>query len=225
MARWKGVKTKKSHFGVNSVFNPLIFQWILSLIPLFFGVPLHPVVFVCISINVVVLLESRHWKTILCNFSSILTHAHSRVEKKKNITFHEKNISEKSCEKPCSLQWRRKNHISFPDARNKSFGIAALEPKHCPNPKCINTVSPETTLCLVRGFQLSIREWEFFFQLCVQDENWNFFLEVSCFKTRTRISFFQSHTSRREREFLYCSLTQREILSSHLRLWDKNKNF
>ena len=65
----------------------------------------------------------------------------------------------------------------------------------------------------------SRQEREFLsFSLVLQDENWNFFLEVSCFKTRTRISFFQSHTSRREREFLYCSLTQREILSSHLRL-------
>ena len=36
--------------------------------------------------------------------------------------------------------------------------------------------------------------------LVFRDENEKFFLSISCFETRTRISFFQSRVSRRERE-------------------------
>ena len=49
----------------------------------------------------------------------------------------------------------------------------------------------------------------------LRDEIENFFLSVSCFETRSRISFFQSHASRQDREFLSLNLVLR----------DENENF
>ena len=60
----------------------------------------------------------------------------------------------------------------------------------------------------------------------LRDEN--FFLSISCFETRmkTKISFFQSHASRWEREFLSFSLVfeARTRISFNLRLRDENVN-
>ena len=48
-------------------------------------------------------------------------------------------------------------------------------------------------------FQLSRQDREFLsFNLMFRDANENFFLSVSCYETRTRISFFQSRASRQE---------------------------
>ena len=58
-------------------------------------------------------------------------------------------------------------------------------------------------------FQLSKREF-LSFNLMFRDknENENIFLSVSCFEMRTRISFFQSQASRRERESRLRQLSQ-----------------
>ena len=57
---------------------------------------------------------------------------------------------------------------------------------------------------IARGlFQLSRRDPELLpFSLMLRDEIENFFLSVSCFETRSRISSFQSHASREERDYL-----------------------
>ena len=46
------------------------------------------------------------------------------------------------------------------------------------------------------------------------DEIENFFLPVSCFDTRLRISSFQSQASRRDREFLPLSLKLRDEIEN-----------
>merc|ERR1712112_42511 len=48
----------------------------------------------------------------------------------------------------------------------------------------------------------------------LRDEIENFFLSVSCFETRSRISSFQSHASRRDREFLPFSLMLRDEIEN-----------
>ena len=47
-----------------------------------------------------------------------------------------------------------------------------------------------------------------------RDEIENFFLSVSCFETRSRISACQSHASRRDREFLPFSLMLRDEIEN-----------
>ena len=47
-----------------------------------------------------------------------------------------------------------------------------------------------------------------------RDEIKNFFLSVSCFETRSRISACQSHASRRDREFLPFSLMLRDEIEN-----------
>merc|ERR1719209_1203331 len=70
---------------------------------------------------------------------------------------------------------------------------------------------------IARGlFLLSRRDREFLpFSLMLRDKIENFFLSVSCFETRSRISSFQSQASRRDREFLSLNLVIR----------DENENF
>ena len=47
-----------------------------------------------------------------------------------------------------------------------------------------------------------------------RDEIENFFLSVSCFETRSRISSLQSHVSRRDREFLPFGLMLRDEIEN-----------
>ena len=64
-------------------------------------------------------------------------------------------------------------------------------------------------------FQLSRRDRELLpFSLMLRDEIENFFLSVSCFETRSRISSLQSHVSRRDREFLPFGLMLRDEIEN-----------
>ena len=60
---------------------------------------------------------------------------------------------------------------------------------------------------------LSLRAWrDAYFNS--RDEIENFFLSVSCFETRSRISSLQSHASRRDREFFPFSLMLRDEIKN-----------
>ena len=65
--------------------------------------------------------------------------------------------------------------------------------------------------------------------LMLRDEIEIFFLSISCFETRSRISFFQSRASRWAWEFFHlesqASRREREILSFRLSFRDENGNF
>ena len=83
---------------------------------------------------------------------------------------------------------------------------------------------------IARGpFQLSRRDRELLpFSLMLRDEIENFFLSVSCFETRSRISVSRSRASRREWEFdltISCFETRARFFLISLVLRDENENF
>ena len=99
---------------------------------------------------------------------------------------------------------KKKSH--FISRRQKQiFWDRSLGAKTLPKPKmhkygftgnnfvpCERISTFDTRMRIFLSTLRSRQEREFLsFSLVLQDENWNFFLEVSCFKTRTRISFFQ----------------------------------